>query len=286
MTSSPPHDWPRRVTILGVGLLGGSVGMAIKRSCASAEVVGYSRTEQKRELAIQCGAVDRTADSIPAACEGADVVIVASLVDQIAPMAIDAAAATDEHCLITDVGSTKATIVQCVAQDAVAHRKFVAAHPIAGSEKTGVTHASKTLFDQKVIVLTPSDDTAPERTQRAKQFWQLTGGTIMQLSPAQHDAYLAAVSHVPHLVSAALCQTLPLQAGSLVGSGWRDITRVAAGDPSLWAAICAENRQAISSELQRLIAELQGLAQMLEKQDDAGVQQWLADAKRSKESVP
>lgn len=266
-------------------MLGGSVGMAIKRASKTTEIVGFSRTENKRELAIQHQAVDRTADSIEAACAGADVVVVASLVDHIAPMAITAAAATPEQCLITDVGSTKATIVQAVGQDNTAAKKFVAAHPIAGSEKTGVENATASLFDEKVVVLTPSEQADCELTEKAERFWQRTGGRIVRLSPTDHDAYLAACSHVPHLVSAAVSRLLPPQARTLVGSGWRDITRVAAGDPALWTAICRENRQAICQELENLSADLLKLAVLLDQADDQRLFHWLAEAKQNKEDA-
>ncbi len=285
MTPARSDDWPRRVTILGVGLLGGSVGMAIKRRSPHTELVGYSRTQAKRDLAVGHGAVDRTADSIEAACQGADVVVVASLVDHIAAMAIAAAAATPPDCLITDVGSTKATIVDAVGEHQLASSKFLAAHPIAGSEKTGVVNATASLFDDKVIVLTPTADSSPDLTDKAERFWGLTGGKIVQLSPADHDAYLAAVSHVPHLMSAAVCRLLPADAQLLVGSGWRDITRVAAGDPALWTAICRENRVAICRELARLVGDVQQLERLLKNEDDDALHNYLAEAKAQKDPV-
>ncbi len=285
MTSSRSDEWPRRVAILGVGLLGGSVGMAIKRRCPQTELVGYNRTKAKRDLALKQGADDRTADSIEAACDGADVVVVASLVDKIADLVIAAAQAAGPDCLITDVGSTKASIVEDVSRSELAKSRFLAAHPIAGSEQTGVLNASAALFDQKIIVLTPADDADSELTARAKRFWSLTGGKIVCLSPQDHDAYLAAVSHVPHLVSAAVSRLLPADAKSLVGSGWRDITRVAAGDPDLWTAICRENRQAIRCELERLIGDVQQLCQLLTSEDDEGLHHWLSEAKVNKDQT-
>jgi prephenate dehydrogenase len=285
MTSFPSDDWPGRVSILGVGLLGGSVGLALQQRSPSTEVVGYSRTAAKRQLAIRCGAVDRTAESIEAACDGADVVVVAATVDHIAPLVIEAASATADDCLITDVGSTKATIVDAVAGNPVASEKFLAAHPIAGSEKTGVEHARGSLFEGKVIVLTPGDRSSPALTQKAERFWGLLGGQLVTLTPSDHDAHLAAVSHVPHLMSAAVSRLMPNQAKSLVGSGWRDITRVAAGDPALWTAICRENRQAIIAELARLSADVCTLQRLLEAAEDDALHHWLAEAKDRKDGV-
>ncbi len=283
--TTQPADWPKRVSIIGVGLLGGSVALAIKQAMPQCQIVGFSRTAKKREFLLQAGIVDRTADTVQAACEHADVVVVASLVDQIATIAKQAAAVTNEQCLITDVGSTKATIVTETEDCPITTSKFVAAHPIAGSEKTGAENATADLFKGKVVVLTPSKLTPSEQVRRATDFWQLTGGKVIRISPQDHDTFLAAVSHVPHLVSAAVSRLTPSQAGDLVGSGWRDITRVAAGDPDLWTAICQENRAAIISELSRIIADMNDLKAFLERKDDRALTKWLADAKTTKDNT-
>ncbi len=284
MQPLPPH-WPHRVAILGVGLLGGSLALALRRRRPQIELIGTSRSHANRELAILRGVVDQTVESLEQACQGCDVVVVAAPVDSIAAMVVEAAAASPQHCLITDVGSTKAGIVETVSRDPRALAKFVAAHPIAGSEKTGVEHASETLFDEKVIVITPDANTDPLLSERAEHFWQLTGGRTTRMSASQHDAHLASVSHVPHLVSALVARMADPQARELVGSGWRDITRVAAGDPALWTAICQQNRTAISAELQRLAGSLDQLKRMIDGANDDELFRWLADAKRCKEQT-
>ncbi len=271
----------RRVAILGVGLLGGSVALALKQRLNDVEIVGLSRSEAKRQLAIQCGAVDVAVDNIAAACEGADVVVVAAPVDRIASMANEAYASAPDGCLITDVGSTKATIT-----DRVPHKNFVAAHPIAGSEKTGVTNAWADLFVDKTIVITPTTSTDPAMLEACDRFWQLTGGRTVRMSPEDHDAHLAAVSHVPHLMSALVARQLPPSAKELVGTGWQDITRVAAGDPDMWTAICGENQNAIISELDRLMADLKEFRQRIAANDQQAIEQWLTEAKQIKESAP
>lgn len=283
----PPSssDWPRRVAILGVGLLGGSVGLALRRRIPGVEVVGTSRDAGRRELAVRCGAVDIAVESIEQACRDSDAIVVASPVDRIAAMVIRAAAVSPPDCLITDVGSTKATIVDAVSGDPAASAKFLAAHPIAGSEKTGVQHAGESLFDERVIVLTPSGNTDETLTVKGERFWQLTGGRTIRMSPLEHDTHLAAVSHVPHLVSALVARMVDPAARPLVGSGWRDITRVAAGDPTLWTAICRENRPAISDQLGQLAQSLSQLQQLVDRGDDDELFRWLAEAKNAKEET-
>ncbi|TWU58695.1 prephenate dehydrogenase [Rubripirellula tenax] len=292
MHDTPEDDWPRRVAILGVGLLGGSVAMSIRRRRPNCVFVGYSRDAARLAGAVDRGVIGRATGSIEEACRDADVVVVATPVDRIAGMVIEAARHSPAGCLITDVGSTKSGIVANVEEDPVAMAKFVAAHPIAGSEKSGSQHAVADLFDGKVVVLTPqsteqmADQVAgTAMVGRADHFWKMTGGTTITMSVADHDAHLAAVSHVPHLVSALVARMVPPAARSLVGSGWTDITRVAAGDPEMWTAICRENRTAIAGELARLASELDGLRQIIQDADDVLLLDWLAHAKRTKESI-
>jgi prephenate dehydrogenase len=184
------------------------------------------------------------------------------------------------------VGSTKRQIVASVDVHAAASRKFVAAHPIAGSEKSGPENATSSLFDEKLVVVTPTETTSPELLEKAHQFWQLTGGQTCEMTPSEHDTHLAAISHMPHLVSALVAKIASPEALPLAGSGWRDITRVAAGDPTLWAAICSENRAAIGSELKQFAEELERLRQLLQNADDAALHQWLTEAKKIKEQSP
>lgn len=266
-----------------MGLLGGSVALAIRRARPGCTVVGYGRSKEKCEQLEQSGIVNVAAATITEACRDCDVVVVAAPVDRIAAMVIEAAGSTSSSCLITDVGSTKRGILEAVATDPAAVRRFVPAHPIAGSEKSGAQHGSASLFDGKVVVLTPAEQTEASLVEKADHFWRLVGGQPLYLSAELHDAHLAAVSHVPHLVSALVARMADREARALVGSGWQDITRVAAGDPGLWTAICQENRLAIATQLKRLASDLDDLRRVIDEQDDDALRSWLAEAKRLKE---
>ncbi|TWU06335.1 prephenate dehydrogenase [Stieleria varia] len=282
MASDTASDFiPRRVAILGVGLLGGSVARALRRH--QIDVVGYSRTPETRAMALQQGVVTEAYASLADACEGCDVVVVASPVDRIADMVLQAAPFIDDGALITDVGSTKALIVHSVAKDQRAAEKFVAAHPIAGSEKTGVEHSRSDLFDNKMIVITPGPSNSAERLLRCEQFWRLTGGQTVRMTPAIHDQQLAAISHVPHLISSLLACLPAEEALPLVGSGWSDMTRVASGDPTMWTAICQHNSQAIVDQIGTVIAQLQSVQQMVAASDQQALHDWLAAAKSRKD---
>ena len=283
MSSSANQQWPRRVAILGVGLLGGSVALSLRRKRPETVLVGNTRNNEKCQRLRDTGIVDHATTSIAEACQDSDVVVVAAPVDKIPEMVIQAAAATPDECVISDVGSTKAGIMEAVGQHEVAARKFVAAHPIAGSEKTGFEHAQPDLFDGKVVVLTPSAANSEQQTDLAKDFWQIVGGTIVTMDATEHDTHLARISHVPHLVSALVARMATEQSRPLAGSGWEDITRVAAGDPTMWTAICGQNRAAIVAELARFADELDLLRKTIGQSDDA-IHQWLQEAKRIKEA--
>lgn len=276
-------QWPQRIGILGVGLLGGSTALAIRRARPNVHITGLIRRSAQADGLMDLGIVDSASTILADVCRECDVIIVATPVDRLAALVIEAAELTRPDCLITDVGSTKARIVDAVAEHPQAEAKFVAAHPIAGSEKTGAEHADASLMDDKVIVVTPGPKTPSQLLRRAVEFWQLTGGTIQQMTPSQHDAHLASVSHVPHLVSALIARLPESDARPLVGSGWQDITRVAAGDPGMWTAICQENRAAILDELERFTSQLSQLRQLLSSEDDEALNAWLAEAKQLKQ---
>jgi len=273
---------PRRVAIIGAGLLGGSVAMSLRRRFAQVEIVALARSESKRQAVGASGVFDEVFDSVARAVDDCDVVVVATPVDRIVAIVCQVAEASPPDCLITDVGSTKAAIVAGVGEHSLARDKFVAAHPIAGSEKTGLEHSLATLFDDKLVVLTPEKRTPADLLRRAVEFWQATGGRTLQMSAAEHDAHLAAVSHVPHLVSCVVALQAGVHSRPLVGSGWRDITRVAAGDPEMWTAICKENRQAIARELSRVRDSLGRLGDLIDAADDEGLYRWLVDAQQAR----
>lgn len=276
--------WLNRVSILGVGLLGGSVGMSLRRS--GIHVTGFSRRQLSCQAAIDAGAIDEGFTDIATACRGSDVIVIASPVDKIAELACQASESAGSKTLITDVGSTKARIVSEIESLSLpVSQKFVAAHPIAGSEKTGVGNACATLLDGKVVILTPNDSTNSKMLDRAKAFWLQAGGRLISMTPRQHDERLAAMSHVPHLIASLLASLLDEESVPLVGSGWRDMTRVASGDPAMWTAICAHNRNAILSQIDRLSDQLAMLKNTLADEDTTALTQWLEFAKSRKDAT-
>lgn len=276
---------PSRIAIIGVGLLGGSFGLAIRRVFPDAHVIGVSRGKASRDSAIERGAVHEATDDMHQACKDADLVVVSTPVDRVAEIAIDIADICNQHAIVTDLGSTKATIVSAVEANESASRKFVGAHPIAGGEKTGAQHARDDLFHNRTVVLTPTDATDPQRLARCEELWQRLGSRVVVMSPHEHDQAVASVSHVPHLVASLLANLPSDEPRRLAGTGWLDTTRVASGDPEMWAAICQENRLAIVAELDRFGDSVEQLKQMILHGKDTELTSLLDRAKRIRDAV-
>lgn len=279
MSELDTSTWrPRRAAVIGIGLLGGSVGLALRRFFPGVAVVGCARRTETLDAALRSGAATEVTEDVGAACEGADLVVVGTPVTSIADHAIAAAAHCDHEALVTDVGSTKAQIVRQIEQDSRAAKMYVGSHPIAGGEKSGPQHARSDLFIGRRVVLTPTDQTRPSQIQRATTLWQSFGAEIVRMHPEEHDDFLAATSHLPHLVAAALASIIPSDALPLVGTGWRDSTRIAAGCPELWTAICRENASAIHSQLKRMNHSLEELTTAIGDGDFAAVERLLQQA--------
>jgi len=281
----------KRVAIIGVGLIGGSLGMALKRLGLAEEVLGIGRDHEKLRLALELGAVDRvTADLKDVS--GAALVIVATPVSAVIPVVTEAAGDFEPGTIVTDVGSVKAGIVNALQPIAQAHRfHFVGGHPMAGSERTGVKNADPYLFENAYYVLTPAAETDRGALEAVSKMAAAVGARVIELSPEEHDRYVAAVSHLPHCVAAALVNTiaelpereavLPLAAG-----GFRDSTRVAAGDPGMWRDIVIANREAILGMIGRYQAALASLAALLKTGNGAGAEGWFRKAQALRQTVP
>jgi prephenate dehydrogenase len=279
-----------RVAILGVGLIGGSIGLALRGRGLASEVIGIGRRSTSLEKALGRGAVDRVTTNLVDGVAGADWVIVATPVDVIVDNVLAAARAAP-GAAITDAGSTKADICRSLRREAAKSElpaplgaRFVGSHPIAGDHRTGPEHARDDLFVGRTVVVTPTDETPPGLVERAHDFWKSLGASVELLSPEEHDRALAATSHLPHLVAAALAAATPEEWLRLAGSGWGDATRIAAGDPSLWRQIFGQNREAVIDSLRRFEHCLAALASALAGDDAAALAARLQEAKRIRDT--
>ncbi len=242
------------VAIVGVGLIGGSIGLAMRERKLARQIIGIGRSEEKLATARRLGAIDAGTTVLAHGVEDAKLVIVCTPVDTIANFVSQAEAALGNRSLITDAGSTKAEVVQAVEANLIDRRdgpRFVGSHPLAGDHRTGVDAARSDLLEGRKVVVTPTARTHRAAALEISAFWQDLGATVVTMSPAEHDHALAATSHLPHLIASALALATPKELLPLAASGWRDTTRVASGDPEMWRAIFATNRQEVLDALKR-----------------------------------
>jgi prephenate dehydrogenase len=273
------------VAVVGVGLIGGSVGLAAKLRTATRRVVGIGRHPDVLARARDLGAIDEFTTDLPTGVRGADVVVFCSPVDRIAKQALEAGPAAMPGALFTDAGSTKANIVRDLDGKLPAHVRFVGAHPLAGSEKQGVENARADLFDGRVCVLTPTAKTDAAALERATLFWQSLGCDVKRLMPEEHDLALATTSHVPHFVAALLAGGVPEKWRPLCATGFRDTTRIASGDPGLWAAIANENAVALALALDQFARRLDELRRAVVDQDADTITDLLTAAKKVRDAL-
>ncbi len=242
------------VAIVGVGLIGGSIGLAVRERKLARQVIGIGRNEGNLNAARRHGAIDVGTTSLVHGVEEAQLVIVCTPVDTIADLVSQVAAASANRSLITDAGSTKQEVVKTLEALLVDRRdgpRFVGSHPLAGDHRTGVDFARGDLFEGRKVIVTPTEHTHRAAVVEVGGFWQTLGAEVVVMSPAEHDQALAATSHLPHLIASALALATPKDLLPLAASGWRDTTRVAAGDPEMWRAIFATNRQEVLEALKR-----------------------------------
>lgn len=278
-----------RIAVVGTGLIGGSVGLALR--AAGVTVVGFDLDEKRLLRASERGAVDIAAVDLATACRGADVVVVALPVSRVAEavaVALDAGVP-----VVTDVGSVKATVVQAVeaARPETAAR-FVGGHPMAGSEQEGIDGADARLFAGATWVLTPTPRTDPGAFTTVRDLVDLVGAEAVAVPPARHDELVAMVSHVPHLAATTLMHAAASSGGEqapllrLAAGGFRDMTRIASGHPAIWPDICVENSDAIVESLDRYVRELRRVRDLVVQQDRAGLLMFFEAARAARRSLP
>ncbi len=274
----------RRLSILGVGLLGGSLGLAVRRIASEVRIVGYGHRAGSLERAIVLGAIDETTTDARLAVAGADLVVLCTPVGTFDSLLGQIAGALKTGAIVTDVGSTKRAVVELAETRLPAGVHFVGSHPMAGSEKRGVEFSRADLFENATCLLTPTARTNAGALQEIEKFWQRLGMRTLSLSPERHDRQLAAISHLPHALAAALVRMQDESSFELAGKGFWDTTRIASGDAGLWRDIFMDNRENVLEGIDSLKAELEGLAGCLKRADAAGVQAWLEQAARQRDS--
>jgi prephenate dehydrogenase len=267
------------VAIIGVGLIGGSIGLALRSRKLAAQVIGVGRNTHALDQAVQLGAIHSSTTDLEAGVKGAEIVVVCTPVDRVADDVCRAAESAPADALITDAGSSKRKLIETVERQPKAAAVFVGAHPLAGSERTGVANARADLLDGRVCVLTPTPRTRLDRTRRALQFWTSLGCRVIEMAPAEHDEILAYTSHLPHAMAAATAASIPLEWLPLAAGAYRDVTRVAAADTSLWTAIFRDNRGPLLKALGTLQENLDAFKYALMNDDEEAIRAWWDQAR-------
>jgi prephenate dehydrogenase len=251
--------------LIGCGLMGGSFALALKRAGLVKRVVGYSKSPSTTERAKRLGAIDTVAESALLAISGSDIVLIAVPVAATEATFKAIRQLIEPGVLIMDVGSTKREVVDAARRVLKEHLgSFVPAHPIAGKEVSGIEHADATLYNGRQVILTPFAQTPPELLQKATDVWAGIGCQVLRMTPENHDAAFAAVSHLPHMLAFAYFNSVARQpAGrdylSLAGPGFRDFTRIAAGDATMWRDVLISNREEVLKQSMRFRQTLEAM---------------------------
>jgi prephenate dehydrogenase len=280
MSSPLPHS----VAIYGPGLLGGSILLALRERHPTVRRIAWARRAEAL-VPLRDGIADLATTDPQAAAESADLVILCTPIGSMAGIFQAILPVLRPETLVTDVGSVKGPVETALAPLAAGRCQWLGSHPMAGSDKSGLAHARADLFQDATTILTPSPSTPEATIARLTAFWSALGCRILQISPEDHDRHVAAVSHLPHLLAAVLLNAIPPEATACAGPGFRDVTRIAGGPPSMWTEILLQNRQAVLAAMDAFEAEAATTRQALARGDAATLEALLDKACQSRRSL-
>ncbi|MCK6435944.1 prephenate dehydrogenase [Rivihabitans pingtungensis] len=277
-----------KLVIIGVGLIGGSFALAMKRAGLVGQVVGVGRSLDNLNRAIELGVIDAASQDPAQAVAGADLVMVATPVGQMGRVFDAIAPVLPREAIVTDAGSTKGDVAQLMRAHLPEHLAYcVPAHPIAGSDRSGAAAAQYGLFEQRRVVLTPLDATLPEAAEAVGQWWQASGARVFSMRADEHDAVFASVSHLPHLLAFAYVEMVANKTDAarcfdFAATGFKDFTRIAGSHPEMWRDISLANREALLADLRAYQAGLAQLTQWVEAGDGAALEQMFQHAREAR----
>jgi len=264
----------QRVALIGLGLIGGSIGHAAKRAGLAGHIVGYARSDATRKRALEIGFVDSIAETAAEAAKNADLVILCAPVGALGPLAKEIQGSLKQGATVSDVGSVKAAVVRDMGPFIPSGVHFIPGHPVAGTEESGPESGFPELFDGRWCILTPVAGTPPDALQRLIDFWRLCGSNVEVMDAKHHDLVLAITSHLPHLIAYNIVGTasdledvIQGQVIKFSASGFRDFTRIAASDPTMWRDIFLNNKEAVLEVLGRFNEDLSILQRAIRSGD-------------------
>lgn len=277
-----------QITIIGVGLIGGSFALALKDAGVDVTIVGYGRNEDHLKRAVSLGIVDQYYLSLSEAVTGSDMVLLAAPVGANVHLLPALADVTDNHCIITDAGSVKQSVVNLARASFSTMENFVPAHPIAGTEHSGVESGFASLYRDKRLIITPVAETAASAIAEVQRLWELTGAIVETMTPSRHDEVFAATSHLPHLLAFTLVETLfkmdqKEEVLKFASGGFSDFTRIASSDPVMWRDICLHNPDSILTAMGALQDGLTNLRDAIQRGDGSAVEDVFRLAKETRD---
>ena len=278
----------KKLVIIGVGLIGGSFALALRKAGLVKHIVGLGRSRENLQRALELGILDEIADDFPLALKNADLVFLAIPVGQTAKILAQIASHLESKTIITDAGSTKQDVIAAARSFLPGHLKnFVPGHPIAGTEQSGANAANANLFRDKNLILTPLDETNTNALECVKELWHGCGARVSEMKAYQHDEILAAISHLPHLLASTLMNHTFSSSTKdssddllrFAGSGFRDFTRIAGSSPEMWRDICLANRELLLQQIDAYQNELTRMREILENGDGSALEKAFCDAR-------
>jgi prephenate dehydrogenase len=275
----------RRVTIIGVGLIGGSLGLALKKNRLAREVIGLSQKQTTLAVAQKIGAIDQGYHDVRKAVSESDLVVLSTPVSIIVGMLPQIGPHLRRNCVVTDVGSAKLAIISAAKNTLPLPHLFVGSHPLAGSEKTGVQHANADLFQGSKCIITPTAETNRTALERIRRLWVGVGATVKQMTPEEHDRVVAYISHLPHVLAYSLMEAIPSEFLEYAAQGLKDTTRIASSSPQMWNDICLGNSRNIIPSIDDFVKTLAALRKCIATNDSKNLLNHLKIAKTRRDQI-
>jgi len=280
-----------RIAIFGVGLIGGSLALSIKRNKVSDHVIGVGRAMKNLEIAKSLGAIDEIESDPIAAVEKSDLIVLSTPVNTISALIEQISSAMDSDKILTDVGSVKCGIVEAARKNLRENfSQFIPGHPIAGKEKSGIEAASTELFENHKVILTPVRETSNSALKIVQQIWQLTGAEVKLMDVMDHDRVLSVTSHLPHILAYVMMNFLSTSSDrqkcyEMAAGGFYDFTRTASSDPEMWRDIALMNSSRLLEHIEQYKGKLDEVVKMIEQSDHKGIENLFASAKQARSLV-
>ena len=275
----------KRVVIVGTGLMGGSLGLAIKKNKLAKEIVGLSQRQSSLMEALKVKAIDVAETDIEKAIRPADLVVLATPVDSIVKLLPTIAKYVKRGAVVTDLGSTKVEIVDTAEKVLLESATFIGSHPLVGSEKKGIEHAWPEMYEGAKCIITPSQNSHKGLIKKIRVFWEKLGSHVEETTPQQHDESLAFVSHLPHVLAFSLMETMSEEHLKLTTQSLKDMTRIASSTPQLWKDICITNSRQVVKSLDQFIEQLARIRKLIVQKDEDHLVEYFTKAKEKRDQL-